>query len=58
MFLGGAEVIRSNLNEEIITGLNIATYFFKNKLLLSINDTIIVNLPHPRDRLENMIKKL
>ena len=58
MFLGGAEVIRSNLNEEIITGLNIATYFFKNKLLLSINDSKILNLPHPRDRLENMIKKL
>ena len=58
MFLGGAEVIRSNLNEEIIMGLNIATYFFKNKLLLSINDSKILNLPHPRDRLENMIKKL
>ena len=56
MFLGGAEVIGSNLNEEIIIGLNIATYFFKNKLLLSINDSKIVNLPHPRDRLENMIK--
>ena len=58
MFLGGAEVIGSNLNEEIIMGLNIATYFFKNKLLLSLNDSKIVNLPHPRDRLENMIKKL
>ena len=57
-FLGGAEVIGSNLNEEIIMGLNIATYFFKNKLLLSINDSKIVNLPHSRDRLENMIKKL
>ena len=58
MFLGGAEVIRSNLNEEFIMGLNIATYFFKNKLLLSINDSKIVNLPNARDRLENMIKKL
>ena len=58
MFLGGAEVIRSNLNEEIITGLNIATYFFKNKLLLSINDSKIENLPQPRGRLEMMIKKL
>ena len=58
MFLGGAEVIGSNLNEEIIIGLNIATYFFKNKLLLSINDSKIMNLPNPRDRLENMIKKL
>ena len=58
MFLGGAEVIRSNLNEEIIMGLNIATYFFKNKLLLSINDSKIENLPQPRGRLEMMIKKL
>ena len=58
IFLGGAKVIGSNLNEEIIMGLNIATYFFKNKLLLSINDPKIESLPHPRDRLENMIKKL
>ena len=58
MFLGGTEDIGSSLNEEIIMGLNITTYFFKNKLLLSINDSKISNLPHPRDRLENMIKKL
>ena len=58
MFLGGAEDIGSSLNEEIIMGLNITTYFFKNKLLSSINDTRLMNLPNPRDRLENMIKKL
>ena len=58
MFLGGAQDIGLSLNEEIIMGLNIATYFFKNKLLLSINDSRIMNLPNPRDRLENMIKKL
>ena len=56
MFLGGAEVIGSNLREEVIMGLNITTYFFKNKLLSSINDTRVMNLPNPRDRLENMIK--
>ncbi len=58
MFLGGAKVIGSSLHEEIIMGFNITTYFFKNKLLLSINDTRIMSLPNPRDRLENMIKKL
>ena len=58
IFLGGAEDNRSSFNEEIIMGLNITTYFFKNKLLLSINDSRIMNLPNPRDRLENMIKKL
>ena len=39
-------------------GLNITTYFFKNKLLLSINDSRNMNLPNSRDRLEIMIKKL
>ena len=58
MFLGGAELIGSSLNEEIISGLDITTYFFKNKLLLSLNDSRIMNLPNPRDRLEDMIKKL
>ena len=58
MFLGGAEDIGTSLNEEIIMGLNITTYFFKNKLLSSINDTRLMNLPNSRDRLENMIKKL
>ncbi len=58
MFLGGAKVIGSSLHEEIIMGLNITTYFFKNKLLSSINDTRIMSLPNPRERLENMIKKL
>ena len=58
MFLGGTKVIGSSILEEIIMGLNITTYFFKNKLLLSINDSRIMNLPNPRDRLENMIKKL
>ena len=58
MFLGGVEDVGSSFNEEIIMGFNITTYFFKNKLLLSINDSRIMNLPNPRDRFENMIKKL
>ena len=58
MFLGGVEDIGLSLNKEIIMGLKITTYFFKNKLLLSINDSRKMNLPSPRDRLENMIKKL
>ena len=58
MFLGGTEVIGSSFRNEIIMGLDITTYFFKNKLLLSINDNKITNLPNPRDRLENMINKL
>ena len=58
IFLGGAEDNRSSFNEEMIMGLNITTYFFKNKLLSSINDASLKNLPNPRDRLENMIKKL
>ena len=58
MFLGGVEDVGSSFNEEIIMGFNITTYFFKNKLLLSINDSRIMNLPNPRVRLENMIKKL
>ncbi len=58
MFLGGVEVVGSSIHEEIIMGLNITTFFFKNKLLLSINDSRITNLPNPRNRLENMIKKL
>ena len=57
-FLGGSEVIVSSQQDEIIMGLNITTYFFKNKLLLSINDPKIMNLPSPRDRFENMIKKI
>ena len=58
MFLGGAEVIGSSLHQDIMMGLDITTYFFKNKLLSSINDAKSMNLPNPRDRLENMIKKL
>ena len=58
VFLGGTGVIGSSQNEEIIMGINITTYFFKNKLLLSINDNKITNLPNSRNRLENMIKKL
>ncbi len=57
-FLGGAEVIGSSLYDEILAGMKITSYFFKNKLLLSINDTKLMNLPNARNRFESMIKKL
>ena len=57
-FLGGAEVIGSNFYQEILAGLNITTYFFKNKLLLSINDYKNNYLPSARNRFIEMIEKL
>ena len=58
LFLGGAEVIGSNFYQEILSGLNITTYFFKNKLLLSINDNKNSYLPTARNRFIEMIEKL
>ena len=57
-FLGGAEMIDSNFNKDIIAGLKITSYFFKNKLLLSINVYKNNDLPSARNRLINMIEKL
>jgi len=57
-FLGGAKVIGSNFYKEILAGLNITTYFFKNKLLLSINDDKYNYLPSARNRFIQMIEKL
>ena len=56
MFLGGAEAIGSSLHEEIVMGLNITTYFFKNKLLLSINETKNMTLPNSRNLFVDLIK--
>ena len=56
-FLGGTEIKGSNIYEEILTGLNITTYFFKNKLLLSINETKLMTLPISRNRFVDTIKK-
>ena len=56
-FLGGAEIKGSSYYEEILIGLNITTYFFKNKLLLSINDTSKETLPISRNRFVDLIQK-
>ena len=57
-FLGGDNVIGSNFYKEILAGLNITSYFFKNKLLLSINTNKPINLPNPRIRFVELIEKL
>ena len=57
-FLGGAEIIGSNFNQDIIAGLKITSYFFKNKLLLSINNDKNNYLTNARNRLIEMIEKL
>ena len=57
-FLGGVEIIGSNFNCDIIAGLKITSYFFKNKLLLSINDDKNNFIPNSRNRLIEMIEKL
>ena len=50
-FLGGEDLIGSNFNQDIIAGLKITSYFFKNKLLISINDQSNTYLPNARNRL-------
>ena len=57
-FLGGEDLIGSNFNQDIIAGLKITSYFFKNKLLISINDQSNTYLPNARNRLIEMIEKL
>ena len=57
-FLGGEKVIGSNFYKEILAGLKITSYFFKNKLLLSINTNKPINLPSPRIRFVELIEKL
>ncbi len=57
-FLGGEKVIGSNFYDEILAGLNITSYFFKNKLLLSINTNKSITLPNPRIRFVELIEKL
>ena len=56
-FLGGVELKGSNIYEEILIGLNITTYFFKNKLLLSINESKNITLPNSRNRFVDLINK-
>ena len=52
------ENIGSNFYKELLAGLNITSYFFKNKLLLSINTNKAINLPKPRIRFVELIEKL
>ena len=56
-FLGGVEIKELSIYEDILIGLNITTYFFKNKLLLSINETNNMTLPISRNRFVDLIKK-
>ena len=57
-FLGGPKIVGSNFYQDIVTGLKITSYFFKNKLLLSINDNKNNFLPNARNRFIEMIEKL
>ena len=57
-FLGGAKLIGLNFYHEMVAGLKITSYFFENKLLVSINNEKNNYLPKARDRLIEMIEKL
>ena len=57
-FLGGAKSIGLNFYHEMVAGLKITSYFFENKLLVSINNEKNNYLPKARDRLIEMIEKL
>ena len=57
-FLGGAKSIGLNFYHEMVAGLKITSYFFENKLLISINNEKNNYLPKARDRLIEMIEKL
>ena len=56
-FLGGVQIKETNIYTEILMGLDLTTYFFKNKLLLSINESQNMSLPISRDRFVDLIKK-
>ena len=57
-FLGGAKSIGLNFYHEMVAGLKITSYFFENKLLISINNEKKNYLPNARDRFIGMIEKL
>ena len=57
-FLGGAKSIGLNFYHEMVAGLKITSYFFENKLLISINNEKNNYLPKARDRFIEMIEKL
>ena len=57
-FLGGIKNKNYYFYSDILYGLKITTYFFKNKLFTTINNNKIVKLPDSRSRLIEMIEKL
>ena len=56
-FLGGVKPVKLNFYHEILLGLKITTYFFENKLLISINNDKNNYLPKSRDRFIEMVEK-
>ena len=56
-FLGGVKPVNLNFYHEILLGLKITTYFFENKLLISINNDKNNYLPKSRDRFIEMVEK-
>ena len=57
-FLGGIKDKTSDFYRDILLGLKITTYFFKNKLLTSFNNNKLIKLPDSRSRLIEMIENL
>ena len=57
-FLGGHKSAELNFYHEILVGLKITTYFFENKLLVSINNEKNNYLPKARNRFIELIEKL
>ena len=47
-----------NYYRDVLSGLKITSYFFKNKLFTTMSNNKIVKLPDTRNRLIEMIEKL
>ena len=56
-FLGGKKLVDVSFYQEIIDGLKITSYFFENKLLISINNEEKNYLPKARSRFIEMVEK-
>ena len=57
-FLGGTKNKNYNFYSDVLLGLKITSYFFKNKLFTTMSNNKIVKLPDTRNRLIEMIEKL
>ena len=57
-FLGGTKNENYNYYSDVLSGLKITSYFFKNKLFTTMSNNKIVKLPDTRNRLIEMIEKL